>query len=460
VSLWLHGGESVPGFDWAVEFAEVFASGGFDIVLANPPYVRADAQFKHIANESERQRAIAAWKEYRQQIVEGGVYTTVYEKWDLFVPFLERAYQLLNEDGRMVFIISDSYNGAKYAKKSQEFFLKVSTIERIDFCSDIKLFEAGVYNTIPYFTKHEPASQHIPVRVRRYGENPEDFGSGQELLPTAPQTEMGLLIFRPKGDVVSHGSGGFIPLGNICYISKGMVIHCDERKSQGLFRKEDLISDVRDSKHPKPYVEGKGLDRWSAREIQYREWGTKRAPSMFSRPTFPKLYSVPEKLISMDLAGKEQRVAYDDRQLLHNHSAWSFVPWHYLKGEKNRSIKKTAKYNSEVSSARRPPIFREQMEEISREFLPKYLVAVMNSSYATNWLTKTRRNKMHIFPDDWKPFPIPKANIRGQEAIARLVDRLRDCEDNGRRAHLEEEIDRHVASIVSMATATHAATGN
>lgn len=31
-----------------IEFLEVFIDGGFDIVLANPPYVRADAQFKHI----------------------------------------------------------------------------------------------------------------------------------------------------------------------------------------------------------------------------------------------------------------------------------------------------------------------------------------------------------------------------------------------------------------------------
>ncbi len=30
------------GFDWAVEFAEVLADGGFDIALANPPYVRQE----------------------------------------------------------------------------------------------------------------------------------------------------------------------------------------------------------------------------------------------------------------------------------------------------------------------------------------------------------------------------------------------------------------------------------
>jgi methylase of polypeptide subunit release factors len=180
VGLWIHGGEQIAGFDWAVEFAEVFTPGGFDVVLANPPYVRADAQFKHVENERLRQIAIAQWKEYRSQIVDSGFYETVYEKWDLFIPFLERAYQLLKPDGRMVFIISDSYNGAKYSKKSQEFFLKKSIIERIDFCSDIKLFEAGVFNTILYFAKKDCASDHVPLRVRRFGEDPEDFAVNQQ----------------------------------------------------------------------------------------------------------------------------------------------------------------------------------------------------------------------------------------------------------------------------------------
>jgi SAM-dependent methyltransferase len=50
-------GLSAVGFDWAVEFAEVFADGGFHIVVANPPYVRADAQYKHVADEERRQDA-------------------------------------------------------------------------------------------------------------------------------------------------------------------------------------------------------------------------------------------------------------------------------------------------------------------------------------------------------------------------------------------------------------------
>ncbi len=215
--------------DWRVAFAEVFAPpqptrtingrfgfavevmeqpplpeqppthSGFDIVIANPPYVRADAQFKHLEDEDERQAAIAKWKDYRAALLKSGIYQTLYEKWDLYLPFLERAYQLLRQGGHMVFIISDAYNAAKYARKSHEFFLKNARIERIDFCTEIPLFEAGVSNTIVHFSKAKPDANHQPVRVRRWGKSRDDFEHNAQILPTAPQAEFGAAVFKPSG---------------------------------------------------------------------------------------------------------------------------------------------------------------------------------------------------------------------------------------------------------------------
>jgi len=207
IALWTKGGKSEAAFDWAVDFAEVFADAGFDIVLANPPYVRADAQFKHILpNEALRQKTILGWKQYRTTIAESGDYSTVYEKWDLYLPFLERAYQLLKESGRMVFIIPDSYNSAKYAQKSHEFFLKHATIEGIDFCSEIPLFNAGVYNTIVHFSKTPPASTTLPRRTRRWGTSSGEFEAHHEELPSSDQTTFGPLIgSSPKSVIEVEG---------------------------------------------------------------------------------------------------------------------------------------------------------------------------------------------------------------------------------------------------------------
>ncbi len=104
-----------------------------------------------------------------------GIYKTLHEKWDLYIPFLERGHQLLRPDGQMAFIIPDAYNAAKYAAKSHEFFLTQSRVERLDFCSEIPLFKAGVNNTILHFARSVPDDAHTPLRFRRWGEKAEDF---------------------------------------------------------------------------------------------------------------------------------------------------------------------------------------------------------------------------------------------------------------------------------------------
>jgi len=461
ILTWTHGGRPVNGFDWPVEFAEVFSDGGFDIVLANPPYVRADAQFRHLLDdEAVRQAAIVEWKAYRSALLNSGIYQTLYEKWDLYMPFLERAHELLRPGGRMVFIISDAYNAAKYARKSHEFFVKEARIERIDFCTDIPLFEAGVSNTIVHFAKATPDANHQPVRVRRWGQSPDDFERNAEVLRTTRQGDLGAAVFRADRAGMTLVEAN-MPLSSICYVSVGMVIHADERRAHLAFRTAELISETKDSKHPKPFVEGKNLIKWIPRSIRYLEYGTDRAPALFRRPTFHQLYEAPEKLISMDLAGDEPKVVYDNRKLFHNHSAWSFVPWHSIAGIRNQSIKKTAKYRDEVNrGGEAPATFREELEELSRRFDIKYVLAVTNSSFARDWLVARRRSRIHVYPDDWKGLPIALATPEQQATIASLVDQVLELyAQHGyplppgaqiRLRELEDEIDRRVEALYSL----------
>lgn len=458
IVLWTHGGALVAGFDWPVEFAEVFTNGGFDVVLANPPYVRADAQYRHIEDVDERQKAIDAWKKYRATLLKGGIYHTLYEKWDLYIPFLERGYQLLRPDGQMVFIIPDAYNAAKYATKSHEFFVNHSRIERIDFCSDIPLFDAGVANTILHFAKQNPTEQDVPARVRRWGEKPDDFDVNADVLPTAPQRQAGPSLFRVGGAAGNSRDHAMVELGNICYISYGLRANADDRYWKGEFVTGDLVADIQDTKHPKPFVEGKDLIPWWVKRVRWLEWGTERAPGRFARPTFPQLHEAPEKLIALVVATGGPPVIVDTSRLLTTHTSCMFVPWWHLKGVKNRSIRKTAWYSDEIKVGdAKPSILRDELEALSQGFAPKYLLAVMNSSYARDWLSTRRRSKMHIYPDDWKPLPIFPASSEQQAGIVALVDEILALyEKHGyplpagaaqRLAEMEEEIDRKVAEL-------------
>ncbi len=173
---------------------------------------------------------------------------------------------------------------------------------------------------------------------------------------------------------------------------------------------------------------------------------------MFARPTFSELYDVPEKLMTAIVCGDTPATVYDDRCLVHNHSLCCFAPWHYLKGVVNKSISKTAKYRWQD-----PKGDREERERISQQFHLKYVLAVMNSSFAKGWLAARRRSKISVYPDDWKQLPIAPIPMEQQMEFVKLVDAiLTEFQQHGyplppdaakRVAELEREIDERVAKL-------------
>ena len=145
-------------------------------------------------------------------------------------------------------------------------------------------------------------------------------------------------------------------------------------------------------------------------------------------------------------AGVEKlRVVYDDQKLYHNHSAWSFIPWRSLSGVRNRSIKKQTRYSDEMPHPDLPQ--REELEDTSRRFAVKFLLGVMNSTAARDFLRANRRSNIHLYPDDWKQLPIPDVPPEQQEPIIELVDQILAAKRTNPDAdvsELENEIDQIV----------------
>jgi len=200
-------------------------------------------------------------------------------------------------------------------------------------------------------------------------------------------------------------------------------------------------------------VRNLGLARWLPATHKWLEWGTPRAPALFSRPTFPQLYEVKEKLISVDMAAgvDKLRVAYDEHRLYHNHSAWAFVPWHRLDGVRNNSLKKAARYSNEKPRPDLP--HREDLEKTSRRFAVKFLLAVMNSSAARDFLRANRRSNIHLYPDDWKALPIPDVTPEQQVPVVELVDKIlttKRADPAADVSAIEREIDELVCWLYGL----------
>ncbi len=416
-----------PFFLWHLFFPDAFTSGGFDIVIANPPYVRAD-----------NPEALAE----RKKVEATGLYQTLWEKWDLYVAFIEKGYQLLRPDGVLCFIVSDAYCHSKYAIKSQRWFLENARVLRLDFLSELQLFDAAVRNVLFFFRKADGSSNIPERRVHR-----KAFGH-IDILPSKKQVEADHRLFFPE----EHRDQGefscrIIALEALCYVTVGMVVNANEKIAKGAFKMSDLVANKRSKIHSKRFAEGKDLQAWRSFATSWLEWNTDRSPSLLRRPTFPQLHEA-RKILVQRSPGPDPKACLDDQEIHFTESTVGFVRWCDLKGVRNRSIRKQASYRDERPKA--DDRKRADLEKLSERFDPKYLVAVMNSSTARDWLRARRRSNIHMYPDDWKPLPIPDVSPDAQAPIISLVEKIlavKQSDPDYDISAIEERLDAMVAAL-------------
>lgn len=399
----------------------------FDIVIGNPPYVRADNP---------------AIKEQRKLISNSKYYQTIWEKWDLYIPFLERSFKLLKPNGLISYIISDAYIASKYAEKSQEYFVKNAIINRIDFLSDIKVFDAAVRNVIIQIQNCLDA-ENVPLRLV----HKEMFGN-MENIQGSSQSVYGTDLFKPYSKDIVGAMGNTITWGEICYVSVGMVLNAHEALCKGSFTKDDLIANYADKVHSRPYVEAKWIERYLCKTYKYLEWGTDRVPDSVRRPTFPELYQHP-KIMMGGMTG----AIYDDSNLICNHSITVSVLWKDLKEVNNKSI--ISSIRKDFQPSENLASFRDKLEKTSDLYDLKYLLAILNSSYAKYFLKTVQRSQIGVYPDDIKKIPIPAISKERQNHFCILVDYitylksyeqpLLEIVDNG---ILAKEFDRVLDAMV------------
>ena len=410
---------------------------GFDIVIGNPPYVRSEAG--------------DANREMRDSIVASGLYETLHEKWDLYIPFIERGYQLLSPGGFTSLIVSDAYCHARYARKSQDYFLRNARIAQIDFLSQIKVFEAGVHNVTYLFQKADGTTSK-PKRRVHYPE----VGNFSEL-STDEQRNLTHRAFFPEDALSLNFSCATIPLSEICYVSYGLRPSSKKGASER-FVTSDVTRDAKDEIHSRPYVDGKHLDRWLPATNLWIEWGTDRSPWQFYAPTFTELHDASEKILLRKNTGKIPVACYDNQQFAFSASVIGAVPWNSLSRVMNRSIKKQAMYSGETNLRGLPS--RENLENTSKRFGILFLLGVLNSSVIAAVLRANRRHNLSIYPDDWKALPIPDVDVESQAPVIELVERIlsaKGSDSSSDTSVWEGELDALVYGLYGLSESERAA---
>ena len=113
----------IEGFDWAVEFAEVFQDSGFDIAVANPPYVR--------------QEIIKELKPALKAVFPEVFVITA----DLYVYFYARALQILRPGGMLAFISSNKWFRSAYGERLRGYIAENCRITSITDLGELPVFQ-------------------------------------------------------------------------------------------------------------------------------------------------------------------------------------------------------------------------------------------------------------------------------------------------------------------------------
>ena len=192
-------------FEWRFEFPEVLNDKGdfegFDVVIGNPPYIKArDAESPEI-----------------RKIIENN-FQSATKMWDIYIPFIEQGLRLVKSSGKITYIIPDTLGLADYTKNIIEIIETKHQLVRIDFYPDHYIFDGiGVKNKVILLNKTN-----------------NNNGTMRVLHRPSPTDELILPKINSNKKYLPETSDYIFPLGNtlelskICFVSYGLRLNSGE----------------------------------------------------------------------------------------------------------------------------------------------------------------------------------------------------------------------------------------
>jgi adenine-specific DNA-methyltransferase len=242
-----------PFFLWRLHFGEVFQQrGGFDVVIANPPYVRQEEikEFKPALKRS---------------------FTCFTGSADIYVYFYERSVKLLRSGGALSLITSNKYYRAGYGEKLREFLADELTLQQLIDFGDAPVFDAVAYASIltgvrgapvkdasvlAYTWEPETPFDRLPQIVSERGQNiyqNELKADGWRF--ESPAVLRLLRQFRKRGKPLGEYINQKIYFGIKTGLNEAFVI---DRATRDQLIREDASS----SEILKPFLRGREVKRW------------------------------------------------------------------------------------------------------------------------------------------------------------------------------------------------------
>ena len=185
------GSFAIPGaVEWRIDFADVILNGGFDVVIANPPYVQLQRNGGELAN-----------------LYQNVGYATFARTGDIYQLFYERGFQLIKSgSGLLAYVTSNSWLKAEYGKTTRRYFAERHTpLYLLELGKDV--FESAIVDScvlIARAGRHDATAKAIdldkattpdfPPEDSMWGELRPDGEKPWSILTPAERTVMGKML--------------------------------------------------------------------------------------------------------------------------------------------------------------------------------------------------------------------------------------------------------------------------
>jgi type I restriction-modification system DNA methylase subunit len=440
-----------PFFLWHLWFRHVLDAppkgrGGFDIVIANPPYVRHETI-----------------SDFRDTLAN---YETAASRADLFVFFFEAGVRLLHPEGVFCFIASNKYFRAAYGAKLRKFLAEKTAIHRIVDFGDTAVFKAISYASI-LLARREDTAAHNRVRALVWsgGADLENLWARVE----AQSSEMPQSALKVDGWNFSTGGSGLLeklqaastPLrkyvGGRCY--RGVITGLNEAfVIDEATRRRLIAEDKKSAELIRPWLRGRDVKRWQAR------WANLYA-IVFPFGFHTKLGNYPAVLRHLKQFETELRKR---GQCTSSRGGKDEGQHHWLELDNNPRpsyLEEFTRPKVIIPAIERACAFAYDDEgyfsndktTICVSNNARFLCAVLNSSviwWVIRQIAAERQNGYYEFkPMYVNRLPIPTASAAEQAALSGLVERVLAAKRGGAEAEverLEAEIDERVYRLYGL----------
>lgn len=142
--------ESTPPLNWQQAFPEAMATGGFDAVIGNPPYLDAEWMTTHLPT----------WRSYCTRH-----YQTASGNWDLFCVFIEQALRLCRPGGCTSLVVPNKLFCADYAAPARRLLAQTKLLAIRDY-TQVVSFAAAVYPVV-YVAHKVPPPLNTKMRYEQ-----------------------------------------------------------------------------------------------------------------------------------------------------------------------------------------------------------------------------------------------------------------------------------------------------